>query len=685
VRDRVRAELGSLAPLVALSGFAIAQPVLDVLGRNPELIAFRGAGGLDLWAVGLLFVVVPPLVLWLVELVVGLVVPVARRPLHLAFVALLAAGLGAQVGARVVGLDGVLLSLTALLVGAAVAAVARRPIVRLWLSYAAWAPLLFLVLFAGLSPAAGATRGGRATVEGVTVTKPVRVVMVVLDELPVDDLLAADGTIDRSLYPGFAELADGSHWFRAASAVSNATPYAVPAILTGKLPPDKAQPLVSDYPDNLFTLLGGAYRMAVAESVTRLCPAALCDPAGVEQSAVRSLVGDGTRVWKEQVELSAGSDPLATFAEPGGVGDEGSGLEEPLRFQALLRSLDGSPTRTLHFAHLVLPHTPSRYLPSGRSYPQPAADLGPFWEEPGRFFDLWTTDAWQVAVGRQRAVLQTQYVDRLVHTLVTTLKDKGLWDDTLVVVTADHGRAFQAGLPARGLDAGADPTPVLPELMGVPLFVHVPGERQPVVDDANVQTIDVLPTIADVLGVDVPWKVDGTSALAEGARPATKVMHQQVRSSGASTKAGPTFTVPAATFLAKVRARGVDRFLPATGPLRVAQVGPGADLVGRKVTAAMASSASSADATLHDPDAFDDVDPTGNSVPVFVSGEVHGGTGDVAVVVNGTIAGVSTRFDWARRTGVFQVMVPESLLHAGRNQLQLYLVDARGRLHPLTL
>ena len=88
---------------------------------------------------------------------------------------------------------------------------------------------------------------------------------------------------------------------------------------------------------------------------------------------------------------------------------------------------------------------------------------------------------------------------------------------------------------------------------------------------------------------------------------------------------------------------------------------------------------------LHAPDAFDDVDPSRGTVPVFVSGEVQGGTGDVAVVVNGTIAGVSTRFDWARRTGVFQVMVPEQLLRAGRNQVQLYLVDARGRLHPLSL
>jgi hypothetical protein len=37
-----------------------------------------------------------------------------------------------------------------------------------------------------------------------------------------------------------------------------------------------------------------------------------------------------------------------------------------------------------------------------------------------------------------------------------------------------------------------------------------------VVDDRHVRTVDILPRIADVLGIKIPWHTDGTSALAGG-------------------------------------------------------------------------------------------------------------------------------------------------------------------------
>ena len=49
----------------------------------------------------------------------------------------------------------------------------------------------------------------------------------------------------------------------------------------------------------------------------------------------------------------------------------------------------------------------------------------------------------------QRYLLQLGFVDRLLGRLVARLKSQGMYDDTLIVVTADHGFAWQVGVPTR--------------------------------------------------------------------------------------------------------------------------------------------------------------------------------------------------------------------------------------------
>ena len=102
------------------------------------------------------------------------------------------------------------------------------------------------------------------------------IVVLLFDEFPVIDLQQADGGIDAKRFPNFARLASESTWFRNTSTVSASTTVAVPAILTGQKPKKGALPILRDHPNNLFTLLGHRYRMAVTESQTRLCPQRLC-------------------------------------------------------------------------------------------------------------------------------------------------------------------------------------------------------------------------------------------------------------------------------------------------------------------------------------------------------------------------------------------------------------------------
>ena len=103
-----------------------------------------------------------------------------------------------------------------------------------------------------------------------------------------------------------------------------------------------------------------------------------------------------------------------------------------------------------------------------------------------------------------------------------------MWDRALVVLTADHGVSFRV-----------KPTPAPPFVLGrlgyrrelttenaedivtVPLFVKYPGQSEGRTDPEWGRTIDILPTIADVLGIRLPFKVDGRSLRSPRPVPAT--------------------------------------------------------------------------------------------------------------------------------------------------------------------
>ena len=113
-------------------------------------------------------------------------------------------------------------------------------------------------------------------------------------------------------------------------------------------------------------------------------------------------------------------------------------------------------------------------------------------------------------------MLQVQYVDRLVGRLLDALRAGGLFDDAVIVVTADHGASFATGEPRRPANR-ANVGVIAP----VPFFVKLPGQRDGRVDDRAVRTIDVLPTIAEAAGVRgaVEGRRDARPTSARSTRP----------------------------------------------------------------------------------------------------------------------------------------------------------------------
>jgi hypothetical protein len=82
-----------------------------------------------------------------------------------------------------------------------------------------------------------------------------------------------------------------------------------------------------------------------------------------------------------------------------------------------------------------------------------------------------------------------------------------VYDDAVVAVTADHGVAFVTGQHNRATSEASQP-----EVMWTPLLVKAPGQHAGAVSDANLETMDIVPTIAALAGIDIPWRVDGVAA-----------------------------------------------------------------------------------------------------------------------------------------------------------------------------
>jgi Sulfatase len=658
--------------LAGLSALAVAQPLFDLLSRNVEFFAVRGSSRWDVVFFALGIVVLPPLLLLAVEALGGLLHPKAATVLHLAFLAALV-GLLALQALRGLGSGAVALA-AALGAAAAFIYVRARP-VRALLSVVGAAPLLFLVLFLFFSPV---SRLLESPPEPRLAQAPsgAPVVMVVLDELPTVSLMRADGEIDSVRYPNFARLAGDATWYRNTTTVHEWTTGALPSILTGNRP--EGLPLFLDHPNNLFTLLGGTYDMNVYESQTHLCPPELCDPEREPlPERVSSLLSDLSIVYGHlalPADLADELPSISTAWRDFGDGPQALLQEGPAQaggrpaaytgrdaeVQEFVDSLAPSEQPTLSFLHVLLPHHPWEYLPDGKIY---ASDLG---FQPGLEDEGWVGDPELAVQAHQRHLLQVGYTDLALGRVLDRLEEAGLYDESLVVVVADHGVSFRPNGERRRVEPGN-----IEEIAFVPLFVKPPGQIDGKIVDASVRTIDIVPTIADVLGIHVPWELDGRSLLAGDDTEGEVAV---------ATSAGEVVEGDFDELVARrdrVLARQVQLFGEGDDVPGLFGIGPRPDLLWRPVGALALAAGGGPTFSSY---GGSDYDPDSPFAPVRVYGRIEGappGT-DVAIAVNGRIVAVTRSFEHDGDTLVTAV-TPEDAYRPGTNSVRLFLVEGSGK------
>lgn len=392
-----------------------------------------------------------------------------RRGAHALVVAGLISLFVLQVARRAAPLSGPLLVIVSATLGGVAAVVATRAAAaRLWMRVAAAAPVVFVALFLFASPVAPLATADAPEARTVAGQASSPVVFIMLDELPTVSLLDGRGGIDVARFPNLAELARDATWYRNYTAVGENTSTAIVAALDGRYPElSNRAPTWEVFPDNLFRLTGAAYDMHVFETVTALCPPTACaggasSPTGPR--GVPSMLNEAADLYRQLVALrdpdkapltalleeldTPGPEPVPVptreSADPSApaMPDDGAQLREPRRVNDFTSSFDdvsadGRPG--FWFLHLVLPHHPYHLFPDGTEYALPAVTE----QIPGLSMARWGESRWAALSARQRHLLQTRYTDRAVGEILDSLRAAGLYDDAVVIVTADHGVAFR--------------------------------------------------------------------------------------------------------------------------------------------------------------------------------------------------------------------------------------------------
>ena len=101
---------------------------------------------------------------------------------------------------------------------------------------------------------------------------------------------------------------------------------------------------------------------------------------------------------------------------------------------------------------------------------------------------------------------EIRYWDEHFGALMDRLREQGLYDDTMIIVTSDHGEEFG--------DHGGfwHGTTLYDEQVHVPFYVKLPGSRRGGTSVSHwVQLADVMPSVLEQVGIDVPEGVQGTS------------------------------------------------------------------------------------------------------------------------------------------------------------------------------
>ena len=322
-------------------------------------------------------------------------------------------------------------------------------------------------------------------------------------------------------------------------------------------------------------------------------------------------------------------------------------------------AIDARPS--VHFVHVALPHRPWVLSRSGLATSNSLEYDRPIPSAPGYAFGA--------RLDAQLHAMQVGAVDRMVGELVDHLRSLSTWDQTLLVVTSDHGTNLTPPDIGRMKVTDANRE----EVYRMPLFIRSPGQTEGEIRDDSAQTIDVLPSIVDLLGADVDWEFDGHSLY-----------------DGSTAHTAPLVS-PDVSVVFDIAERRAEEFPHGDDWTALAAVGENGDLVGTDVGELTVGNPSAYSATLTQQALFSDLPTADGTEPFVLAGAtVRGGSAEppeLLAAINGRIAGVVGGYRPEGSGWAFTGYVAD-FYRGGANDVSLYEVrhgSAGGDvLHPVS-
>ena len=543
----------------------------------------------------------------------------------------------------------------------------RLPGLRVFFVFLAPAILVIPIVFLSHSQIRKILFWKEPVVPHVNTRTTTPIIFVIFDEFPLTSLLNAQGYIDEKMYPNFARLAQTSDWYRNATTVSTQTPTAVPAIVTGSMPKPGSLPIARDYPRNLFTLFAESHELNAMGPTAALSPKQHTESQSTTKRW-QSLLSD---IWIVYLNIILPPEwtsflPAATGAWGNFAGTGSSSVSETTNtkqeFESFLNSISSTHKPALYFLHINTPHSPWHYLPNGKSFSS--------WGLDGMFVrhENWPTEKSAATCAYQRHILQVGFVDSLIGNLHSKLIASGLYDKSLIVITADHGSSFRPGDMRRGI-TGTNYV----DIIHVPLFIKEPFQKEGRLLDWNVETIDILPTIAEILHVQIPWKVDGIAV--SNSEPKSR-LRKTVLNMHRKTRMEFDSSIKELNDAAALRIQRLGEGFPFMLPIdedtqrwmNTSTQGLQNEQSGKKVA-------------ITDVDSFSNYDPSSSNIPLLVYGEVlfdqQSEHLKLGIGMNGKICAVTETFPATKSREAFGSLIPETCLAAGKNQVQVVLIPTK--------
>ncbi len=321
--------------------------------------------------------------------------------------------------------------------------------------------------------------------DGGSGEKP-HVFILLLDEFALTQVIAEE-TLDERRVPALKEFSKAATWYRKAASPYTVTAYAVPSLLTGKIGKRFEDVFIgSDEKDHLFKRSAKTHRIFINGYAVPYCEAfaqyaARCKTFRRGLSTYRFLF----LTWWER-------------AIPGEL--RRTGLLLPVR-NAVARMFP-APTKerveplkkalqlgqdfreaTFTYIHTELPHSPYIFSEDGTVRWDPLNDR-----------KLEEADQEELTEFENRYRSQIRFTDRLVGGVISEIRAAGVYDESLIVITSDHGMSFTPGRAGRKQEWIEDE-----QIRRIPLFVKWPGQRDGEVLDCEISLPKVYSVVVDVL------------------------------------------------------------------------------------------------------------------------------------------------------------------------------------------